>query len=287
MPFFEDLIELYSKIEFPEEYHDISKIDKSISWYYADQVKQIITTSKSSMYSILELDIKNAFTTICNCWFDKESDFIKELNKLEEKKSRNIFIAINLKNTEYLHQLNMICKMIIFGIIFENGEAQILELKKDGAILVCDNETKDKLSNLKESSKYLTKFIMENDFKIKCDEYLMYVRTNKTSYLWNGNDLIIKGMYKYCPPKLSDLQKKICCGEEIDQNKLVHIYSKKYLDIAIINNLDNILNNYYLCSNNKYLTVDNKYEGKLKEAIIEPKNYLKTFLYPILLATKM
>jgi serine/threonine protein kinase len=287
MSFFEDLVELYSKIDFPEEYQDISKIDKAISWYYADQLKQLISATKSSTYSILELDIKNAFTTICNCWFDKESDFLKELNKIEEKKGRNIFIATNLRNTEYLHQLNMICKMIIFGVIFENGDAQILELKKDGAIIICDNKTENNLFNLSDSESELTKFILSNQFTIKSDRYVKYLRSNKTSYFWDGKELIVKGIYKYAPKKLAEIQKKLFNNEEIDHDNVLHIYSKDYFDIVVLNNLDNILDNYYLCTNGKYLTIDYKYESKLKNAIIDPKMYLKTFLYPILLSTKM
>lgn len=287
MDFFNELLELYSQIDFPDEYKELSKIDKAISWYLADSTNQYITATKSNKLNILELDIKNAFTTICNVWFDPESDFIKELNKLQEKKSRNIFIATNLKNTEYLKQLNMICKMIIMGILCESGTIQLLELKKDGAIIVCDSETTQKLQNLADNNSNFIQFILNNQFQIKVNEYETYIRCNKTSHFWNGSELETKGTYKYAPQKLIEIQRKILCRENIDHERLLQIFSKTYFDIVIINNLNEVLKEYFLCNNKKYLGSDGKYVDNLKNTIIDPRRYLKTFIYPIILATKM
>jgi len=286
MDFFNELFNLYSKIDFPEDYKELSKVDKAISWYLADSSNQYITSSQTNNNYILEVDIKNAFTTICNVWFDQKSDFIKELNKLQDKKARNIFIATNLKETEYLKQLNTICKMIIMGILFEIGEIQLLELKKDGAVITCNQDTYNRLNQLKNIDKKFINFISK-DFIIKVDRHLKYIRCNKTSYFWNGSDIIIKGMYKYIPLKLLENQKKIFLNEKIDSENLLKIYSKKYFEIIEMNYLKDLLKDYYICSNNKYLTFDGKYNSKLKDSIIDPKNYLKMFLYPIILSTKI
>jgi len=114
---FQDLLKLYSKLSVPEQYLEISKVDKAISWYLGDSSNQYVTLSKSINNNIIELDIRQAFTTICKCLFEPESDFIVELNKIQDKKSRNIFIATSLVNSEYLRLLNIICKVIIMGIL--------------------------------------------------------------------------------------------------------------------------------------------------------------------------
>jgi hypothetical protein len=87
---------------------EISKVDKAISWYYGDASNQYITLTKSENNNIIEIDIRQAFTTICRCLFEPDSDFIIEMNKIQDKKSRNIFIATNLVNSEYLRVLNII-----------------------------------------------------------------------------------------------------------------------------------------------------------------------------------
>jgi len=285
--FFDNLIKLYSDIKFPEEYEELSKIDKHINWYLADNTNQYITATKSNNIHILELDIKNAFTTICNAWFDKESDFIQKLNKLQDKKAKNIFIATSLKNTEYLKRLNMICKMIIMGIIFKIGKAQILELKKDGAVIICDSEFADQIKHIENINDEFIQFIISNQFIIKINEYESYIRSNKTSYFWDKNELITKGTYKYIPIKLLEIQKKILLHDKIDQKRLLKIYSRPYFEIIRLNNLNEILENYYKCSNNKYLNSNGKYITKLKDTIIEPRLYLQIFIFPIILSTKI
>lgn len=272
-------------IQIPQEYEDLAKLDKSHSWYLSDSIEEFICSSANSKTSILEVDIKNAFFTICNIIFDKESKFLEELNKLSDKKQRNIFIATQLKNTPYLKQLNMLCKVIILGILFETENIHILELKKDGAVIVCAPESAMRIENINEEPVgRFSEFIINQGVKFRITKYYKYIRVNKTSWYWqSNNDLIIKGLYKYTPKKLYEYMIKILNEEKLDVQKILKIYSSKYFQIIVINNLDKILNEYYLCSNNKYL-VDGKYCNDFKD--INPREYLKTFLFPVILSTK-
>lgn len=288
MNFFHDLLQLYSKIKFPDQYQEISKVDKAISWYLADTSNQFITLSKLINNNIIEIDIRQAFTTICKCLFEPDNEFIIEMNKIEDKKSRNIFIATSLVNSEYLRVLNIICKVIIMGILFEAENIILLELKKDGATISCDDETLIKLMGIHEAP--LGKFseaVILNNFKFHFTQYEKYIRSNRTSYFWDGNNVVIKGTYKHIPKNLIEIQKKILLEEDYDQNDLLRIYSKSYFEILSINNLNELLKEYYICSNERYLSNDGKYVTKLNSSEIDPKNYLRTFLYPIILSTKI
>jgi hypothetical protein len=288
MNFFQELLKSYSTIKFPEQYLEISKVDKAISWYYGDASNQYITLTKSENNNIIEIDIRQAFTTICRCLFEPDSDFIIEMNKIQDKKSRNIFIATNLVNSEYLRVLNIICKVIIMGVLFETQDIILLELKKDGATISCDDETLSKLLSIHEKPLGdFSKSIIDKSFQFHFTQYDKYIRSNKTSYFWDGNVLEIKGTYKHIPPKLNEIQTKILQEEYDDFQDLLKIYSKQYFNIASINNLTKILKEYYLCNNERYLADNGKYVTKLNNENIDPRNYLKTFIYPIILSTKI
>jgi hypothetical protein len=289
MNFFQDLLKLYSSIKFPNQYLEISKVDKAISWYYGDTANQYITLTKTENNNIIEIDIRQAFTTICKCLFEPSSDFIIEMNKIQDKKARNIFIATSLVNSEHLRVLNIICKVIIMGILFEtSNDIILLELKKDGATISCDDETLTKLMNIHEHQfGNFSKSIIDNNFKFHFTQYDKYIRSNRTSYFWDGNVLNIKGTYKHIPPKLNEIQKKILEDEFDDFQNILKIYSKLYFNILTTNNLMKLLKEYYLCDNERYLADDGKYVTKLNNSNINPRNYLKTFIYPIMLSTKI
>jgi len=286
MIFFDTLLQLYSNINFPNQYTELSKIDRAISWYYGDSTEQYVTLSKTKNNNIIEIDISQAFPTICRCIFKPDDDFIINMNKIQDKKTRNIFISTSLVNTEYLRILNIICKMIIMGVLFEFEDVILMELKKDGAIISCNDETLVKLLNIhKSQSNKFSKMLIENNFHFHFIEYDKYIRSNRTSYFWSDNELKIKGMFKHVPKKLMEIQKNILEEVSVDYQKLIHIYSERYFKIVTINNLTQILKDYYLCNNNRYLTDTNKY--MVKTDMINPRNYIKTFLFPIILSTKI
>ena len=288
MNFFQDLLKIYSAIKFPEQYLEISKVDKAISWYYGDAANQYITLTKTENNNIIEIDIRQAFTAICKCLFEPDSDFIIEMNKIQDKKSRNIFIATSLVNSEYLRVLNIICKVIIMGVLFESSEIILLELKKDGATISCDDETLVRLMNIHEHPLGdFSKMVIDNNFQFHFTQYDKYIRSNRTSYFWDGNTLDVKGTYKHVPPKLNEVQKKIFEEEFNDFQEILKIYSKQYFTILTTNNLMKLLKEYYLCGNERYLADGGKYVTKLNNSDISPRNYLKTFIYPIVLSTKI
>ncbi len=283
--FFEQLLELYSELQIPEEYKDLAKVDSKISWYLADHLDQYVSATSSNRNYIVEIDLKNAFYTICNAWFNPQCNFIVELNKLTDKKARNIFIATHLKNTEYLKRLNIVCKVIVMGILFSVGIIQLLELKKDGAIILCDNSSYDKLKNLQVQNSKFIQFIISKNFSLKVKTYSLYVRCNKTTFTWNEDELLIKGNYKYIPKKIRDVQISILKRQSLNLRDLEKIYSTKFLQIAMYNNLNQILRDYYLCDNNKYISAKGIYTTEMSD--ISPRLYLKIFIFPLLLATRL
>ena len=118
--FFESLVENYSKINFPENYSDLIKIGKPISWYESDFNDRFVSVDSTNS-KIVEIDISGAFPNICRCLFGEDSPFVKDIYAADTKRSRNILIATTLKREKpgYLTKLNLICKLIILGVTFE------------------------------------------------------------------------------------------------------------------------------------------------------------------------
>jgi hypothetical protein len=290
MKFFEDLLKEYSKITFPEQYTELSKVDKHISWYLADNTDQYITVGKSQNINILEIDIKQAFTSICRCLFDPTNDFIIQMNKIKDKKSRNIFIATSLVNTEYLRLLNIISKTIIIGTIFDiSNNITLLELKKDGMLISCDDDIFNKLININEktSKNNFLNFVLDHNFEFHIEQQEKYIRANRTSYFFINNVLSVRGIYKYAPDYIKQLQKDILQNNFDNFQEVLKIYSKRYLNILLSNNLNELLNEYYICDNKRYLADDGKYIIRPKDGNVDARNYLKTFIYPIVLSMKL
>ena len=289
MEFFNELLIKYSKINFPQDYTEVAKADKHVSWYLADQTDQFVTVSKNTNINIIDIDIRQAFTSICRCLFNSTDDFIIQMNKIEDKKSRNIFIATSLVNTEYLHLLNIISKIIVCGAIFEIGNVTLLELKKDGATISCDDNTLNRILNINEKTTQdsFVNFIISRNFEFHMTQHERYIRSNRTSYFLTGRDIIIKGIYKHSPVYIKQLQKDILQNNFEDFREVLKIYSKSYFDILSSNNLNELLNEYYICDNKRYLADDGKYIIRPKDNNVDPRNYLKTFIYPIVLSMKL
>lgn len=267
---FEKIFKIYSKIKISSKNKDFYNLDK-ITYYYADE-KQ----SKIVAKNVYEVDIHAAFPTICNLMFDKNDPFIIKLNSLTEKLDKNKHISITLKDTPYLKQLNYIAKMIISSCVMAaNPENEIFELKKDGIVFVGD-EIKQT-----EVYKYYTD---ELGFNIRETKYNIYIRYYKTSYYVTDNDVIIKGIYKDRPPFLKEQTNKILLENICDELELDKKYSNKYFNIIKYCNLDELFFRYYVCNQNKYLTSNFKYDKIkiLKNCDILPKNYLKLFIYPLM-----
>lgn len=294
--FYSELFLNYSSIEFPHVYENLSKIDTNIQWYLSDKEQKLIFISKEKNKYIIDIDLSAAFLTICNNIFEK-CEFLDDLNKIVDKKERNIFIALNLKahDTSLLPIFNTICKMIIFGLIFdtkdknEKNEILILELKKDGCLISVNTDTYYRLTHLSESTQPFTSFIIKHNFKYHIKEFDKYLRSNRTSYYLSQN-LEIKGIYKYLPPNLLEIVEHIFLTNSIDNidfDGLNKIYSTNYFKICMFNNLTNILSKWYICSNEKLLNKNLEYVSFSKNIDINPFNYIQTFLYPSILSTKL
>ncbi len=286
--FFQNLLNLYNQINFSVDESEISKIDKHITYYLADIKNEFIVVNKPN---IIDIDIKSAFPTIVNCMFGV-CDFTKKLNKLTNKKEKNIFIATTLKETDYLRRINMISKMIIYGIIKENcSDYILLELKKDGILLQCDNINLEKLFLAINGKEYLrnslTEFVIKSGFNFHTTSYQSYCRCNRTSFFIKDHKLKVKGKYKYLPPKLrSDLLEYIV-GKKKNLTYLKEIYSNIFLNIIRIEFLKDIIEDYYLCENKKVLDSNNNYVPYNYSTLINPKLYLRNFVFPIIASMRI
>lgn len=293
MSFYENVIKHYLKIKFPKEYSHVCRVDGPNSWYFADYSSQFICVNGVLQNrNLLEVDIKSAFPTICNVLLSNiMPDFLIQMNNIKDKKEKNIFIATQLKSTPYLKQLHRLSKIIILGYIFDSLDSEnilLLELKKDGCIILIDDYNYD---NIKFNERPFVKFLIDHNFIFHNSVYLKYIRSNKTSTLFyeheNKYKLSVKGQYKYLPKKIIDTNIKILSDEHIDLTELNKIYSSDYYNIIKQNNLIELFQNYYLCSNNKILEANGIYNKISLNNNINPRLYLETFIFPIILSEKI
>lgn len=304
--FYSLLLNIYSDIKCPPQYEEISMVDKHITYYLADDGDQFISARRGSNNHIIELDIKSAFPTICRNLFGIESEFVKKMDSIKEKRGRLIYIATTLKEAgDYLAQLNIMCKAIVLGTVFEICEnVVILELKKDGLLFTCGNEELDSLKNVLpiiNSTRLVnlnqeifnnlpfTKFLIDTNFTFHLKEFENYYRSNKTSVFHEGieTDIDIKGKYKYMPSLMKTIIKKILQYDKIDLVQLKEIYSSNYFKICQQNGLTELLDQYYICDNECILDRVGNYIKYTHMISTDPSIYLRTFIYPPLLSTKM
>lgn len=289
--FYQEIIDEYFKVQIPVQYQEISKIDKHISWYAADQDQNIIVAKCRGDYKIVEIDISTAFPTICRNLFDNNSEFIITMNSIEDKTERNIFISTHLPG-DYLKILNQVSKMVIFGLIFDissEDDIQLFELKKDGVVIGSNSFIIDKLNNLEDYGTAFTKFVVNHSFKFRFKEYEKYLRSNKTSYFLEKGiqELTIKGIYKKVPEELKKYLLKIFREEKIDLSILNKIYNKKAWQIIHENVLKKLIESYYLCDNSTIVNNNAKYEKYGRHSIIDPGIYLKIWVYPLHLSLNL
>jgi len=293
MNFYDNLIKLYiDNINPPPNYIELSKVGGPIAWYMADSQNNIITSIGNNNNYLIDLDIRSAFPTICNCLFDNNSEFIIHLNNIQDKKEKNIFIATTLKG-EPLKQINRICKLIITGIIFDSQDPEekekidIFELKKDGCLISCSKKTIDRLNSLSYQDTIFTQFILKNNFSFHIDYFSKYVRSNRTSFMLGKSlelkDFNIKGQYKYVPRKLLKIIHQIIVTNRYDKELINKVYSELYFKILQINNIKEYLLDYYIVDSNKIINFEGKYVPFNINIDIDPNLYKKIFIYPMLI----
>jgi uncharacterized C2H2 Zn-finger protein len=291
MSFFTDLLEEYLKINFPINLQEISKIDKYINWYLADINNNYISAKSNDEQVIIELDIKSAFPTICNALYSDRKDFINYINNPNlEKKERLIYIVKNL-NQEERKLLNIICKIIIMGVLFFdydiNSEIIILEIKKDGLIAIISYNDYNRINNLNNTNNNFINLLNKNNFIINIKKYKNYIRCNKTSWYIYDNFINIKGFYKYQPSFILEEGKNIIFNNSIKNiNDLKNIYyNKQYSNLIFQNNLNSLIQKYFICDDkNRILNANRNYIEYKYGLIIDPFLYIQTFIFPLLLA---
>jgi hypothetical protein len=69
--------------------------------------------------------------------------------------------------------------------------------------------------------------------------------------------------------------------------KIREIYSVNYLKICRLNGLNELLENYYICDNDCVIDESGNYVKLGMNTKIDPGNYLRTFIFPAILTTKM
>jgi len=74
---------------------------------------------------------------------------------------------------------------------------------------------------------------------------------------------------------------------EFDRAEILKIYSNKFWNIIQVNSLTDLLNQYYICSNGRIVDFSGKYQKYNIKAQIDPRLYIKLFIYPALLSTKL
>jgi len=290
--FYKKLLELYMNIKMPIQYQKITAIDGPIMFYQANQDNQFISSSFRNLSNyIIEIDISSSFPTICQQLY-KNTNFLKKLNNIKEKKAKNIFISTTLNNNE-LKKLNLISKLIICGLIFDNeykDSILIYELKKDSLLLSCNYKTYKYFQNIINDNmiptSIFTNFILRHGFKFHMDEYLYYIRTHKTSIFYSlTNKMYLKGNFKYVPVKLQNIMVNIFKNNKLkekDKKQLLKIYNNLYFKLIQYNNAVDILKQYYFCKDDMVITSDFKYSKFNSRLNINPQNYLKLFIFPIL-----
>lgn len=241
------------------------------NYYYADEFN-----SKIYLKNLIKIDIKSAFPTICNLLFDKNSEFIQQLNSIEDKLEKNIFISNSLKvltDKNYLKLLNQYCKIIVFTQIYNNYEnIEVFEYQKDGVLF-----TGEKIPAV---NKDIQKILTDN-FIFHLDKINLYLRFQKTS-LFITNQIDIKGQYKN-PPKY--LYKKILPLIFEDEynpklNNIINIYNTKYfMFLKHLNLSEELL--YYFRFNEKYY-LDNNGKKTMSISECDPSSPLRYFIFPIL-----
>ena len=294
-PFYEQLMKYYFNLELSPNYHELGKVDKYISWYLADAKNELVTIKSINNYKyILDIDITSAFPTICNNVFKNiHDDFLNQMNSYTDKKEKNIFIATSLKESGWLKTINIICKIIILSIINScpnRDEVLILEIKKDGATIVCNDENYYYFQNITENASHeIIKFILNSEFKFHTKEYSRYLRENKTSYFLDTDNILdIKGIYKHMPEYISNKILDIYSGINLlNIDEILYIYSNIYFQTISTNNVIELINKYYICNNKKILNHKGKYDTYKRNININPNIYLQIFIFPVILANKL
>jgi hypothetical protein len=293
MNFLSEVITRYGKISIPEQYKSIAKIDSNILWFLADDGelndsvvnKKILETGNSIVHcfhNVLEIDISSAFPSICKVYI-KDDEFNNTIASISDKTSKLIYIS-NKLDGQQLRNLGYLSKTIIFGKIFESikYDISIFEIKKDSCVI---STNEDILSYYGDFGK----FIDDCGISFHVKNYTHYLRYKKTSYfLDEENTLTIKGTYKYVPERLKEEIKKFFKNDFTSIKKLEKEYSDIWLKILKTNSIKKLIDYLFNCGG-KCLNSNGSYIDYTPKNIlsIDPQIYLKTYVFPFIIAQKI
>jgi hypothetical protein len=300
MAFFEELMEKYYKITFPENVKEIAKIGGREAYYLANDKSAFVSAKTKHDRNVIELDMKSAYPTLCKIIYKDNPpvpEFVEKIFLIQDKLARNAFITTTLAHNpdtaDEIKRLNQMCKLTIFGFMFDNiatgDDVEILEFKKDGIVAVVNDETKQLLEyaiNGQVLEQEFTSFIISNDIKFHIETYNIYARSNRTSIFVTDDKIKLKGQHTKIPPYLHKCLDDVARGNELSTD-IYKYYNKTYFEILRYNNLSNELHDKYITFENKVLNSEGQYELLTHRTVVDPKLYIKTFLYPTILAHKI
>jgi hypothetical protein len=294
--FLQKLIYYYNQINFGQ-YKHLSKINENFVWYFADSYNKDVymNIDEQPNLVIVDLDIKTAGPTICRNFYGNNNEFVQKLLTIEDKRERSIFISTNL-DVDDLKCINIVCKIVIFGLIIElnriikqhsNSDIFILELKKDGLIFCCDKILLSVINNLYEYGEYseFVKFIIERNFKFHYDTYRYYCRYNRTTIMVTTSGKIIrKGQFKYCPVAIKKISRQLFQTGTYDADIVKKYRDQKFIYAISKSNCKTLLDKYIFCDNNKILCANFQYMQFTPAIIGEIKGlaYLICLFSPLL-----
>lgn len=325
--FFGWLVMQYSYLTFPDKYRKLCGTAEPISWYLDTRdeennfKRRLVYASSNENYRLINADISGAYPAICNNLFDSSSEFIRKLNGFSDKLEKNRFISDCGKNDlhmrEYLSYFTKISKMIIMGTLFEttfdDEEITLLEMEKDGVLVLCSEPTLRRLLNLHEYGGPFSKMLKVKGFDIKVKEYEKYVRENRQSFYFNSESseiLFTKGRGKEkkgnCyPQKLMEALKDLLLENNLESQKSQQILqqlSEVYSDWNSVKMNRKTADDYYIRLDTSYngtfgrvmnshgtFKLYHTYNGNIIEKHDTEacgQQYMKIFINPIITAIK-
>lgn len=246
-----------------------SKIIDKTFWYLADNGAIGVLATRDQ--TVAEIDIVSAYSTIVHL-VAPESSLAKELVEIEDKRKRNILIALRCR--ELLPMFSRICVMTILLYISKlRSPPLLLELKRDGVLLFCDRVA---LASLPDS------FI---GFSFRIKPLSFYFRAYKTTTVFDGNLVVRKGMYKHIPKGIEErVQYLLRYREPPDLSILDEVYSRDFFEACCLKNQLDELKYWYDCEG-KILLKNGKYApfAEFLRSEVNPRLYLRLFISPILI----
>jgi len=230
------ILERYSQLDLSESIRD------RIQWYLGDERDQIVTA-----LDVVEVDMKQAFLHLIKLDPNLSRKYAKHIPRWEQldKQARNIEIGKTLSSddVQYLNFLSKVSVLTYIDIVFEHYT--LLELKKDGALVVAEKREK------------LLHHPLCDQLEFRCTVYDFYTRIYKTSYYWNG-ELIIKGQYKGLP---IGLRKLLVWFLKDKQDKVLETARRVY-HIEFMRKYKDQVAKWYMFENGKVLDITGKLGDK-------------------------